>query len=137
MMAEEEHRMVHTRYSDIQAYTTKDGSLIRELMHPSMHGNTNQSLAEAIVPEGATTLLHKHFRSEEIYHITAGQGLMTLGSRQFQVNVGDTVCINPTIEHCITNTGQGPLKILCASAPAYSHADTELVTASEKQNSDR
>jgi len=58
-----------TQYKDVQPYVTKDGSLIRELMHPDVHGNRQQSLAEAIVPVGFTTFLHKHLKSEEIYHI--------------------------------------------------------------------
>lgn len=75
----------HTRYADITPYTTKDGSIIKELMHPSVHGNVNQSFAEAEVPVGGCTLLHVHEKSEEIYHITAGQGMMSLGGREFQV----------------------------------------------------
>jgi len=117
---------VHTRYDDITPYTSKDGSIIRELMHPSTHGNVNQSFAEAEVPVGASTLLHVHMKSEEIYHITAGQGMMSLGGREFQVNSGDTICINPKMEHSITNTGQEPLKFMCASSPPYSHDDTIL-----------
>ena len=36
-----------THYQDITAFITKDGSLIRELMHPAVHGgNWAQSLAE-------------------------------------------------------------------------------------------
>ena len=42
-----------TRYKDIQPYRTKDGSLIRELMHPAVHGNRNLSVAEATVEPGA------------------------------------------------------------------------------------
>ena len=34
-------------YRDIEPYVTKDGSEIRELMHPAVHGNEKQSLAEA------------------------------------------------------------------------------------------
>ena len=75
----------HTRYADITPYTTKDGSIIKELMHPSVHGNVNQSFAEAEVPVGGCTLLHVHEKSEEIYHITAGQGMMSLAGREFQV----------------------------------------------------
>lgn len=35
---------VRTRYPDIPVYETLDGSEIRELMHPAVHGNVNQSL---------------------------------------------------------------------------------------------
>ena len=62
-------------------------------MHPDIHGNSKQSLAEAIVPPDSQTLLHKHMQTEEIYHITEGVGLMTLGDEQFKVTVGDSICI--------------------------------------------
>lgn len=116
-----------TRYRDIPAYVTKDGSVIRELMHPSVHGNRAQSLAEAQVPPGLATVLHCHRVTEEIYHITAGRGRMTLGAETFDVAPGDTVCILPGVSHRIANTGDVPLCILCCSAPAYAHDDTELI----------
>ncbi len=118
---------MRTEYERIRPYTTKDGSLVRELMHPKVHGNRRQSLAEAIVPVGTETFLHRHFVSEEIYHIAEGQGLMTLGKEQFEIKKGDTVCILPGTRHRVENTGSIPLKILCCCSPAYSHEDTELV----------
>ena len=116
-----------TEYKNIPRYTTKDGSIIRELCHPDHCGNKNQSLAEAIVPPGFETIAHKHNLSEEIYHITEGTGLMTIGGKQFDVAVGDTVCILPGEAHCIKNSGDGPLKILCCCSPPYSHDDTYIV----------
>lgn len=116
-----------SHYTSVNSFVTKDSSIIRELMHPFVHGNRNQSLAEAIVPIGVTTKLHKHIRSEEIYHITAGNGRMTLGKETYAVAVGDTGCILPGTPHKTTNTGAGDLKILCCCAPAYSHDDTELL----------
>ena len=118
---------MHTTYDTIQPYITKDGSEVRELMHPSVQGNRNQSFAEATVLPGARTALHRHKLTEEIYHITNGAGMMTLGAQQFAVAVGDTVCIAPGTPHCIENTGDAPLKILCACSPAYAHDDTELI----------
>jgi mannose-6-phosphate isomerase-like protein (cupin superfamily) len=118
---------VRTAYGDIRPYATKDGSEIRELMHPATHGNRNQSFAEALVAPGCTTRPHRHRVTEEIYHITAGEGSMRLGENVFPVRAGDTICIEPGMPHCIENTGPGPLKILCACSPPYSHADTELL----------
>ena len=119
--------MTRTRYPEIEAYTTKDGSLIRELMHPAQHGNQQQSLAEAIVKPGDRTALHRHQHTEELYHVTKGNGLMTLGDKQFEVTAGDTIAIKPGTPHCIENTGQQDLHILCCCSPAYSHEDTELI----------
>ena len=77
---------MHTTYDSVPPYVTKDGSEIRELMHPSVHGNRNQSLAEATVLPGARTALHRHQLTEEIYHITGGAGMMTLGGKRFAVD---------------------------------------------------
>ncbi|RJR17982.1 MAG: cupin domain-containing protein [Desulfobacteraceae bacterium] len=120
--------ILKTTYHSIKPYSTKDGSEVRELMHPNQHGNLNQSLAEATVPEGGTTFFHRHIVSEEIYHIKEGKGIMTLGDEIFEVTAGDTICILPGTPHKIFNTGPTPLRILCCCAPAYSHEDTQLIT---------
>ena len=125
-----------TRYDEIEPFITKDGSIIRELMHPQSHSVTRQSFAEAEVPPGKETVLHRHHQSEELYHIVQGEGLMTLvltstdpgnEDNQFAVEAGDSICIPPGTPHKIQNTGDTPLKILCACSPAYSHDDTELL----------
>lgn len=118
---------MRTRYEQIESYITKDGSTIRELMHPDTQGNSKQSLAEAIVPPGVRTELHLHQQSEEIYFIVAGEGEMTLGEEIFNVTVGDTICIPPNTPHQIFNFKQTDLKFLCACSPAYSHEDTILL----------
>lgn len=86
-----------TEYNTVSPYLTKDGSQIRELMHPALHaahGNRAQRSAAAIIAPGRKTALHRHHVSEEIYHITQGVGRMTLGEQQFDVVAGDTICIN-------------------------------------------
>ena len=122
-----DNTVIKTTYDKIQSYITKDGSIIRELMHPDVHGNKTQSLAEAIVPVHGMTFLHMHGQSEEIYHITQGHGLLLLGGERCEVTVGDTVCIPPHVPHQIQNVGKVPLRILCCSSPAYSHNDTDLL----------
>ena len=116
-----------SHYKKIKAYVTRDGSEIRELIHPDTQGNKHQSLAEAIIKPGEITLLHKHIRSEEIYFILQGEGDMNLDNKTIQVNSGDSICIMPGTKHNIRNTGNEDLKILCCCSPAYSHDDTELI----------
>jgi mannose-6-phosphate isomerase-like protein (cupin superfamily) len=116
-----------TRYREIPAYVTKDGSEIRELMHPSLHGNALQSLAEAVVRPGEKTQLHLHRSSEELYHVTAGAGIMILGDSRFPIAAGDTVHIPPGTPHRVEAAMDGPLHILCCCSPAYCHEDTELL----------
>lgn len=119
--------MIKTASGSTVPYTTKDGSIIRELMHPDVHGNARQSLAEAILPAGGRSLLHRHLFSEEIYYIIEGAGQLTVGSETAAVGVGDTVCIPPSTVHWIENTGATPLRFLCCASPPYSHDDTQLI----------
>lgn len=116
-----------TCYTDIVAYVTKDGSEIRELMHPDLHAARQQSLAEATLQPGQCTQLHRHHMTEEIYHVTAGRGRMTLGDDVFEVYPGDSVLISPNTAHCIEAIGPEVLRVLCCCSPPYSHADTELI----------
>jgi len=108
-------------------YITRDGSTVRELMHPSVHGNYQQSLAEARVKPGCITRLHKHRLTEELYHVISGAGLITLGTEVLQMKAGDTICISPGTVHCVENTEKQDLVFLCCCSPAYSHKDTELL----------
>ena len=119
----------HVDYDSVRPYITKDGSEIRELVHPSVIGGTKQSLAEATVLPGGGTTLHRHKKSQEIYHITAGSGIMWMGSEKIKVAQGDTIYIPPATPHRIENHGPDSLKILCCCVPPYSHEDTELLPA--------
>ena len=80
---------------------------------PKAHGNAAQSLAEATLPRGGKTVLHRHHLTEEIYHVTAGTGLMTLETQSFRVARGDMVLIAPGTPHCIEALGDSVLRILC------------------------
>jgi len=113
--------------NQITAYKTKDGSDIRELLHPSHTAIKNQSLAEAVISTGQITEAHSHKLTEEIYYILEGKGQMFLGNDDFFVETGDSILIKPGQKHCIKNTGNSELRLLCCCSPAYSHEDTFLV----------
>ena len=100
-----------TSLSNIQAYVTKDGSLVQELMHPDTHNCRNMSYARAVVEAGKSTEMHRHHASEEIYHIVGGKGMMTLGHEQFSIEEGDTICIRPGTAHMVVNIGNNSLII--------------------------
>ena len=111
----------------VEAFTTKDGSEIRELAGTPTGNSVHQSLAEATVPPGGETEEHFHRLSEEIYFFTAGAGRLRLGDEESEVAAGDTVVIAPGTSHKLWNTGPEPLKLLCCCSPPYSHDDTVLV----------
>src|ERR1700727_3714659 len=63
---------------EVTAFTTKDGSEIRELLAHRNSAIRNQSLAEARLPVGGSTQEHYHPKTEEIYYITHGTGRMNI-----------------------------------------------------------
>ncbi|MBL8891853.1 MAG: cupin domain-containing protein [Planctomycetaceae bacterium] len=114
------------------SFTTKDGSSIRELLSHRNSGIRNQSLAEATVPPGVTTLAHYHPCSEEIYYILSGQGKMHLGEAVQEVGPGDAIAIPPGVVHWIENSKDLDLVFLCCCAPGYEHSDTVIVDNSKR-----
>ena len=111
----------------IPAFTTKDGSEIRELLAHRNSCIRKQSLAEARLPPGASTTPHYHPVTEEIYYILEGRGRMRIGDETRDAGPGDAIAIPPGAIHTIQNTGTGTLKFLCCCAPAYEDSDTVLV----------
>ena len=107
-------------------FKTKDGSEIRELLAHRNSCITQQSLAEARVPPGASTTPHYHPRTEEIYYILSGQGRIRIEGEVRDVGPGDAIAIPPGSIHTITNSGTEVLKFLCCCAPGYEHEDTIL-----------
>jgi mannose-6-phosphate isomerase-like protein (cupin superfamily) len=112
-----------------EGFITADGSSVRELAGLPSGNATNQSLAEAAVAPGSTTMAHLHHRSEEIYLFTHGNGWMRLGDEKCPVRAGDCVVIPPGVAHKLWADQREPLIVLCCCAPPYSHADTELLEA--------
>ncbi|MEO0452840.1 MAG: cupin domain-containing protein [Verrucomicrobiota bacterium] len=112
---------------EVESFTTADGSTIRELMAHRNASIQNQSLAEATVSPGQSTQPHYHPKSEEIYYILQGKGIMTIESEQREVLPGDAIAILPGKKHRIENHGTVLLVFLCACSPAYEHEDTILL----------
>jgi len=112
---------------EVPAFTTKDGSEIRELLAHRNSCIRNQTLAEARLPAGGSTAAHRHVRTEEIYYLLDGRGLIRVGDQTREVATGDAIAIPPGAFHQITNTGSGLLKFLCCCAPGYEHDDTILL----------
>jgi mannose-6-phosphate isomerase-like protein (cupin superfamily) len=54
---------------------------------------------------------------------------MTLGDEEFSIAPGDSILIPPGTPHCLRNTGDQPLRLLCCCAPPYRHEDTEILAS--------
>jgi mannose-6-phosphate isomerase-like protein (cupin superfamily) len=106
------------------AFTTKDGSTIREILHPANAPIRHQSLAEASLPAGASTQRHRHLLTEEIYFLLEGTALIEIDGATRNAHPGDAILIPPGARHQITALSD--LRFLCCCAPPYSHEDTHF-----------
>lgn len=113
------------------AFTTKDGSEIRELLAHRNSAIRQQSLAEARVAPGIVTEAHYHRLTEEIYYVLEGRGRMTIDGHSREVGPGDAIAIPPGAVHQIENLCETMLTFLCCCAPPYEHDDTVLVAEGE------
>lgn len=109
---------------EAEAFTTADGSTIRELLGLPTAPVRNQSLAEAKLEPGQATERHYHGEAEEIYYVVEGAGELELDGERRRVAVGDACLIPPGAWHQIRADDAGPLRFLCCCAPAYRHEDT-------------
>jgi mannose-6-phosphate isomerase-like protein (cupin superfamily) len=107
-----------------EAFTTKDGSTIRELLHTPA-----QSLAEATLAPRQATDRHHHRDSEELYFFLDGGGRMEVDGAARDVIPGDAVLIPPGAWHQLV-AGPDGARFLCMCAPPYTHDDTFLAEAS-------
>ncbi len=108
---------------DSKIINTPHGSEIRPLVDRTTSQITQCSLAEEILPPGATVTPHHHQVLEEIYYIVEGSGLMTIGDEQRQVGAGDAVYIPRNNRHTLINTGSEPMRILLICGPAFYFED--------------
>ena len=109
-----------------EPFTTADGSTIRSLLDLSVAPVRNQSLAEAALEPGQSTVRHHHKVTEEIYYLVEGHGTMEVDGEVREVAAGDAILIPPGAWHQITASPDGPLRLLCACAPPYRHEDTHF-----------
>jgi mannose-6-phosphate isomerase-like protein (cupin superfamily) len=111
---------------DIRTYRTKDGSLVREIVHPDHLPVRHLSLAEATLEPRASTALHYHEQGEEVYYVIAGRGVLIIAGEEAEIGPGQAALIPARARHRIVNTGDEDLVFLCLSSPPYRHEDTQV-----------
>jgi mannose-6-phosphate isomerase-like protein (cupin superfamily) len=68
-------------------------------------------------PRGGQVPWHNQ-EQEEIYFIIEGEGEMCLGEERRTIAAGQAVYIPPGVFHQLTNTGDGPMRMIYCYAPA-------------------
>lgn len=85
------------------------------------HSDEAVSIARATIKPGVTTKAH-HLKEgvQEIYIITSGKGVVTIGNLEpAEVTVGDVVVIPPLTSQKVSNTGTTDLVFYCVCTPRF------------------
>ncbi|UCG30133.1 MAG: cupin domain-containing protein [candidate division WOR-3 bacterium] len=107
------------RLQECSCLTAGDGSLLREILHPSKHAvDIRYSLAWAKVEPKQKTLAHTLLHAE-VYYILKGEGDMHIDKEVKLVAKNDTIYIPPGAVQFIKNTGEDNLEFLCIVDPAW------------------
>lgn len=88
---------------------------------------TQCSLAEELLPPGATVTPHHHRTTEEIYYVLEGDGEMTIAGETQAVGPGDAIFIPTGSVHTLRNVGSTPMRIVLVCGPAFSREDENFV----------
>lgn len=108
-----------------EAYVTKDGSAIRELVHPAFTPGLGVSLAEAVVEAGGRTIPHFHTVFDEIYYCLEGEGVLYVEDEPRAFVPGGYHLMPRGAAHYLAAATR--LRLLCVCSPAYSHEGTVLL----------
>lgn len=100
-------------------YTAEDRAVARELVSPRNSRAKNINVADIRIPAGVAVKPHYHKVIEEIYHVTAGSGIMIIDGRETPVVAGDTIVIRPGERHAIRNETREDLRLLVTCTPAW------------------
>jgi mannose-6-phosphate isomerase-like protein (cupin superfamily) len=122
--------MLIRKTADCPEITAGDGTRLREILHPyrdyPFFGR--YSLAQATLPAGEASYVHR-LKSDEVYFILSGRGLMHVNDETAEVGSGDAVDIPAGSHQWIENTGKDDLVFLCLVDPAWTVEDEELLKA--------
>jgi mannose-6-phosphate isomerase-like protein (cupin superfamily) len=119
--------MIVTHANTSAAMTTASDTELRVLLDTTEGGQGRMSLAMEILRPGQHTEPHWHTHLEEIYYILTGQGRMEIGDEAQEVHAGDAILIPINLVHCLHNTGEDDLALLCAVSPPWYPKDHHLV----------
>lgn len=105
-----------------------DFTRLRELLHPKRNYpfSGRYSLAHAIVDVGQASARHR-LKTDEVYYILAGKGIMHVDGDSAPVGLGDVVEIPPGSVQWIENTSSYDLAFLCIVDPAWCAEDEEIM----------
>lgn len=86
-----------------------------------LFSSKNIGIAHTIV--SGTTQKHMHKRTEEVYYVIKGAGIMVLGDEEAIIREGDTIPILKNTWHCLKTINGKPFELLAVTHPKFDQTD--------------
>lgn len=93
--------------------------VIKHLVSPWSLGSKHMWLGTSTVEPGNRTNAHSHDINEEIFYCVSGEGIMIVDEEETPYSAGTVVYVPPGAVHQVVNTGDVPLKSVCAVSPPF------------------
>jgi quercetin dioxygenase-like cupin family protein len=101
-----------------ETYLIRNGTTTVKIKVARLHGSNSISfLSESILPRDAVRI-HKHSNEDELIFIHKGQGLFTLGEKQYPVSEGSVAIVPRGAWHGLENKGSENLEMRFAYTPS-------------------
>lgn len=111
------------RLADQPASVAPDRAIARQIAAPGNSRLRSHSLAHITIPAGVAVKPHFHRVTEEVYHVIAGGGRMSLAGEEADLAPGDTVVIRPGERHAIAAPADRDLVMIVTCVPPWSADD--------------
>ena len=105
------------------AEKSEDGATVWAMLSDEEKEQAGVQLAYGYLLPGKTATLHMHQKSDEIYYVMCGKGIMHLGEQQYPVTKGSIAFIPKEMPHSLENNSNQNLEVVCISSPAYQKDD--------------
>ena len=113
---------MHTQHIANAPVHERGGQSSYLLLARGQFGSQHLAVTWVDCPPGSSQPTHQHEAQEQVYVITQGRGVMTLGDEERELVVGTLVFVPPGTPHTIRNDSSEPMTYVSATSPPFDGA---------------
>lgn len=113
---------MHTQHLTDAPIHERGGQSSYLLLSQGQFGAQHLAITWVDCPPGSWQPLHQHHTQEQIYVITQGRGIMTVGDEERDLEAGTLVFVPPATPHTIRNETNAPMSYVSATSPPFDGA---------------
>lgn len=111
---------------------TKAGIQSRQLIWPKNSPESQTTITHVTMEPGSVSERHGHQRSEQIWIVERGEGILLLANEQTEIiRTGDVVRTPPGEIHGVVNNGKEPLVYLAVTTPPQNFSSAYDATTAD------